>query len=593
MIFGYLMLVIAITISAIAAWYSVAGLVAIFSAAVIPVMIMGGALEAGKIVATVWLHNNWHRAGWVYKTYLVPAIVALMLLTSMGIFGFLSKGHADQSIVSGDAMSKVAIYDEKIAAEKETIAQAKRALEQMNAQVDQMLSRTDSERGTDKAVIIRKQQAKERAALQAEITRSQKAIQQLQAERAPLAAEFRKVEAEVGPIKYIAALIYGDNPDQNLLEAAVRWVIILIVIVFDPLALCLILAANKQLEWARAGRGGWVRDEEPAEKYPADDGPLTASQLEQTQQSAAEPNYSQEDFFARAQFAAQAADALDEQNRAQEANTALSKIDKSEPDLDIPVLENEETWAQRVIDEHRNEEMASDIAELYVLKDEDIAAYNKERLISKFDKVASSNEEESVNVTAIIQDTPPQVITVEQQELIDNAANIIEELNVELQRKESDLQLMQQKVEEIMLQMEDLAAQRNVEHQRANNLHAQLIDLLHGGNAKKISVDLAPIPDNVPDANFSNTGFGSRFPAAANKGDSFVRTDHVPSKLFKFNGLQWIEIDKTKSDAYVYNEAYIDYLIEKLKTGEYDSDDLSESEHEQIAQHLQERNGKS
>jgi cytochrome c oxidase subunit IV len=90
------MLVIAITISAIAAWYSVAGLAAIFAAAVVPVIIMGGALEAGKIVATVWLHNNWQRVSWAYKTYLVPAIVFLMLLTSMGIFGFLSKGHADQ-----------------------------------------------------------------------------------------------------------------------------------------------------------------------------------------------------------------------------------------------------------------------------------------------------------------------------------------------------------------------------------------------------------------------------------------------------------------------------------------------------------------
>ncbi len=94
------MLVIAITISAIAAWYSVAGLTAIFAAAVVPVIIMGGSLELGKIVATVWLHNNWKRAGWLYKTYLVPAIVFLMLLTSMGIFGFLSKAHSDQGLVT-------------------------------------------------------------------------------------------------------------------------------------------------------------------------------------------------------------------------------------------------------------------------------------------------------------------------------------------------------------------------------------------------------------------------------------------------------------------------------------------------------------
>ena len=206
MFFAYIILFTALLLSAVAAYYSIAGLTAIFAAAVIPVVIMGATLELGKVVATVWLHNNWKRINWVFKTYLIPAIVFLMLLTSMGIFGFLSKAHSDQSLVSGDAMSKVAIFDEKIATEKENIAQAKKALEQMNAQVDQMLGRSDTERGAERAVSIRKNQAKERNELQAQIAKSQKEIQKLQEERAPLAAEFRKVEAEVGPIKYIAAL---------------------------------------------------------------------------------------------------------------------------------------------------------------------------------------------------------------------------------------------------------------------------------------------------------------------------------------------------------------------------------------------------
>jgi len=357
MIFGSLMMFIAVTISAIAAWYSVAGLTAIFSAAVVPVIIMGGALEAGKIVATVWLHNNWKRAGWAFKTYLIPAIVFLMLLTSMGIFGFLSKAHSDQSLITGDAVSQVAIYDEKIATERENIAQAKKALEQMNAQVDQMLGRTDSERGTDKAVIIRKQQAKERAALQSEITKSQKTIQQLQAERAPLAAEARKVEAEVGPIKYIAALIYGDNPDQNILERAVRWVIILIVIVFDPLALTLILAANKQFEWARQGTGGWVHDEAAQKIDPEPPGveqrPFTDQEIAVLD---AHANTVPVHDTVKSEQELQVAEVLDEQQRAEAANNEVAKIERPEPDLDIPVLENEEMWAQRVIDEQPKEE---------------------------------------------------------------------------------------------------------------------------------------------------------------------------------------------------------------------------------------------
>ena len=296
MIFGYLMMVIAITISAIAAWYSVEGLTAIFAAAVVPVIIMGGALEAGKITATVWLHNNWARISWAYKTYLIPAIVFLMLLTSMGIFGFLSKAHSDQNLVSGDAMSKVAIYDEQIKTEKDNIDANKRALQQMDAQVDSLLGRTDTERGAERAVLVRKQQARERASLQTEIVTAQKKIARLQQERAPLAAEFRKIEADVGPVKYIAAFVYGDNPDANVLERAVSWIIILIVIVFDPLALCLILASNKQLEWAREDKVRAHNEEEqtvptvaateepPAESpphYEPDDAPLTEEQLEQ------------------------------------------------------------------------------------------------------------------------------------------------------------------------------------------------------------------------------------------------------------------------------------------------------------------------
>jgi hypothetical protein len=512
MIFGYLMLVIAITISAIAAWYSVAGLAAIFAAAVVPVIIMGGALEAGKIVATVWLHNNWQRVSWAYKTYLVPAIVFLMLLTSMGIFGFLSKGHADQSIVSGDSMSRVAIYDEKIKSERDNIDQAKRALEQMNSQVDQMMSRTDTDRGAERAVAIRKQQARERANLQAEIARSQKAIQKLQEERAPLAAEFRKVEAEVGPIKYIAALIYGDNPDQNLLEAAVRWVIILIVIVFDPLALCLILAANKQLEWARQGRGGWVHDEEekpvpvatateePPRESPPHDEPypeLTEEQLEQIRAVAAnaavdklekpdpvveviEPEVEQ--FFANAQATAQAIDGGTYQA----------------PELDIPVLENEEMWAQRVIDEHKEE------------------------------------------------DDPP----LEEPKPVD-------EFNTPIRR----------------------GADYAVRYKgKVYNLDA----------FNKLYPSMAITADNDKLESASQCGFGDQFPNNPMKGDMFIRTDYLPDRLFKWNGIKWIEVDKNTTDSYTYNQAYIQHLISKLEAGEYEIEDLSDAEQAQVEQQIEE-----
>lgn len=285
MIFGFGILATALLLSIVAAYYSVAGLTAIFSAATIPVIIMGGSLELGKIVATVWLHNNWKRVGFAFKAYLIPAVAFLMLLTSMGIFGYLSKAHSDQSLVSGDSMAKVAIYDEKIKTARDNIDANRKALKQMDEAVDQVMGRSTTETGADKAVAIRRAQQKERGRLLAEIAAEQKTITSLSEEAAPLRAEFRKIEAEVGPIKYIAALVYGDNPDANVLEKAVRLVIILIVLVFDPLALTLILAANKQFEWARQGQGGFVHDE-PA--YPPDDGPLTTEQVEQIKETVAQ-----------------------------------------------------------------------------------------------------------------------------------------------------------------------------------------------------------------------------------------------------------------------------------------------------------------
>lgn len=275
--FSNLTLLTALALSTVAAYYSIYGLTAIFAGAVIPIIIMGGILEVGKIVTTVWLRKYWHRCSWLLKLYLVPAVVLLALLTSMGIFGFLSKAHTDTGLVSGDVQAKLSLIDEKIKTQRDNIDIARKALQQMDAQVDARLSRGESEQGAERAVQIRRQQAGERAKLQKEIGEAQKVIAQLNEERAPIAAENRKVEAEVGPIKYVAALIYGDNPDENLLERAVRWVIILLVVVFDPLAIALVLAANASRDWDKE-----IPDEP---KYEKDDGPLTETQVTQIKET--------------------------------------------------------------------------------------------------------------------------------------------------------------------------------------------------------------------------------------------------------------------------------------------------------------------
>jgi hypothetical protein len=299
--FSNLTLLVALSLSSVAAWYSIIGLTAIFAGAVIPVIIMGGILEVGKITTTVWLRKYWKRCGFMLKLYLVPAVIALALLTSMGIFGFLSKAHMEHGISTGDSQAKLSLYDEKIKTQRDNIELARKALTQMDNQVDQRLSRGDSENSAERAVQIRRQQSGERSKLQKEIGDAQKEIAKLNEERAPIAAENRKVEAEVGPIKYIAALIYGENADNNTLEAAVRWVIILLVIVFDPLAIALVLAANASKEW----------DEE-------------------------EPEKEVEDFFTSSKLIARGLDADEEARLVAEANDKLAEIEKEVPEIIPP-----------------------------------------------------------------------------------------------------------------------------------------------------------------------------------------------------------------------------------------------------------------
>ena len=252
MILAWLLLLTGLTISAVAIYYSVVGLTAIFSAAVIPIIVMGSALEVGKLVCASWLKANWERAPAYMKYYMISAVAILMLITSMGIFGFLSKAHNDQNLVSGDVQSKIAIYDEKIKTERENIDANRKILKQLDESVDQVMGRSQDEKGAEKAVAIRRAQQKERGRLAQDITDSQKRIATLNEERAPIAAEVRKVEAEVGPIKYIAKFIYGEKgADENMLEKAVTWIIVLIVIVFDPLAVIMLLAAQMTFGWRR------------------------------------------------------------------------------------------------------------------------------------------------------------------------------------------------------------------------------------------------------------------------------------------------------------------------------------------------------
>jgi hypothetical protein len=400
MILGLLTLITALSISAVAIYYSVAGLVAIFAAAALPIMIMGGVLEVAKLVTAVWLHRYWKQATWWLKTYLSTAVLVLMLITSMGIFGFLSKAHIEQTAQSTDNLARVETIQSEIDRQLAIVNRAETRIQtlenstsdnsaEVQAQIDkeqeridnaytriqpaiqeqnqiiagvtqlfqQELDRIDEELATlqgyidtgeiakaqgmvgakadgaygpktaaaftafqdakraernkwlqkiqeaansPTVVAARDEIARLRNKAEQQIADSntlinrlrdqlgnsdnadeiQKAVDEqnerirsaslevesLTEEKIQLESEYRKLEAEVGPIKYIAEFIYGDTADNNMLEEAVRWVIITIIFVFDPLAVLLLIASQYTFEWRhrKDDNGGWLRQYEQA-----------------------------------------------------------------------------------------------------------------------------------------------------------------------------------------------------------------------------------------------------------------------------------------------------------------------------------------
>jgi len=261
MIFIGLLFLSAFAVSACAAWFSVAGLISIFSSAPLATGLMGGSLELAKLVAASWLYRNWNDAPRALKYYFSTSVVILSIITSLGIFGYLSKAHLDQAAITGQSTGQLAILDEKIKTQKENIDANRKALKQLDEAVDQVMGRSESEKGAERAVSIRKSQTQERSRLQTEIQTYQATIGLLNEERAPLAQDVRRIEAEVGPIKYVAELIYGDST-EDLIGRAVRLIIMSLIFVFDPMAILLVIAGNMSL----MARHKLLFEDEPKQK---------------------------------------------------------------------------------------------------------------------------------------------------------------------------------------------------------------------------------------------------------------------------------------------------------------------------------------
>ena len=241
----------AISISVIAAGYSIMGLATLFAGAVVPIIAMGSALEVGKLVAASWLYNNWRNklVPRTIKMYLTFAVIVLIFITSMGIFGFLSKAHLDQVQPTSSNEIRIELIDKQVVQQEKIIDRAENTLEQLDKALDKYIDMEYVTRGLKE----REKQKPERDALNLVINNAIDELGKLSLAKSALELKQDKIEAEVGPIKYIAELIYGENAKDHF-DKAVRWVIIVLIFVFDPLAVLLLIAANISLRTRREGQ---------------------------------------------------------------------------------------------------------------------------------------------------------------------------------------------------------------------------------------------------------------------------------------------------------------------------------------------------
>jgi hypothetical protein len=198
---------------------------------------MGVTLEIAKLVAASWAYRNWQTAPKVLKYYFTSAVVILSFITSMGIFGYLSKAHIDHKYSFSDSSIIISNLEREIKSEEQSIVTAQRSIDIL----DGLVSQADPK----DANWIRSRQKREREALNSTIRSASDKITTLNTQLAPLRQQSARVEAEIGPIKYVADFIYGKS-DEQIVEKAVRWVIVIIVLVFDPLAIILLVAANRE-----------------------------------------------------------------------------------------------------------------------------------------------------------------------------------------------------------------------------------------------------------------------------------------------------------------------------------------------------------
>ena len=249
MFFGLLTLLVALAISTVAAYYSIVGLMAIFAGATTAIAIMGVVLEIGKLVCASWTFQNWKTSPFTIRSYFIVAVVVLMLITSLGIFGFLSRAHITQSSPTALLVERIERINLKVNQRQTQVSRYQGRLDTLDQALQRYIELGAISKGLSKIGAM----DNETNLLKTKISTLETEIDGLTDKKYGLKTELNLAEVEVGPIRYVASMIY-DDVSESQLEEAVRWIIILLIFVFDPLAVVLVIAANISLRDYRRER---------------------------------------------------------------------------------------------------------------------------------------------------------------------------------------------------------------------------------------------------------------------------------------------------------------------------------------------------
>jgi len=556
MMLNYIALLTALSISGVAAYYSIYGLTAIFSGVFWPIVIMGSVLEVGKIVTTVWLHTYWHQLRWLLKSYMSIAVAVLMFITSMGIFGFLSRAHIEVTSQAGGGELLIQQVELSISTEQKRIDDARAVIKQMDDAITGLLkgSGANAERDnnrtaamTTQATKLRENQKKEREALNKSIDDSNKRIAELSKEKLKLKQEDLKLQAEVGPVKYIAQLIYDDEvPGQNILEKAVRWVIIIIVAVFDPLAVAMVLGVTMVMNKRREEKDLLQKQAE----HDSDGNRNIELPLEVIREVEVIKEVPVDVIR----------EVIVEVERIVEVPVEVERI------VEVPVE------VEKIVEVYVDRSHEQPSIEIKNIGTTDIQLKNER------DQFYLTSLSETKRADAAEQELAEALVLLEQAknvepQVVEKIVEVIKEVPVEVQ---VEVEKLVQDTTHMFALTRELDALLK-ENERKDNMIQQLKANLRITQEEKAGVSADEYDDFV-----DTEVMGAHFPEQGTIGQLYMHTK--TNRLYKFNGDTWMEADKNMNTSYTYDETWQHWMLGRLSRGESDWDDLTSAEQSALEQ---------